>query len=107
MGGAGESAPGPAAKTTLRLQPATKHTPAANTSADLEARMNKPLGTKSLQLLDHREWEKVSGRNYCPAALSILLATLTPLSPFTYLAMPRYSDSAMRWRFSQAPRGCA
>ena len=26
---------------------------------------------------------------YCPAGLSILLATLTPLNPFAYLAMPR------------------
>jgi hypothetical protein len=26
---------------------------------------------------------------YCPAPLSILLATFTPLSPFTYFAMPR------------------
>ena len=28
-------------------------------------------------------------QTYWPAALSILLATLTPLNPFTYLAMPR------------------
>jgi hypothetical protein len=27
--------------------------------------------------------------HYCPAPLSILLATLTPLSPFTYRATPR------------------
>jgi len=32
--------------------------------------------------------EKVGGI-YCPAGLSILLATLTPLNPFAYLAMPR------------------
>src|SRR5580698_8548743 len=64
MGKAGESAPGPAAETALTLQVTTKHTPTANTSTDLEARMNKPLGTESLLLLDHRGWEKVSGRNY-------------------------------------------
>ena len=27
--------------------------------------------------------------SHCPAGLSILLATFTPLSPFTYFAIPR------------------
>lgn len=29
------------------------------------------------------------GIDYCPVVLSILLASFTPLSPFTYFAMPR------------------
>src|SRR5215813_1043116 len=56
---------------------------------------------RTSSLLDYRALGKVSRwerPGYC--SLSILLATLTPLKPFTYLAMPRYSESAMRWRYS-------
>jgi len=45
--------------------------------------------TAVFQSIQSRNSDLNSGRPYCPAPLSILLATLTPLSPFTYLAMPR------------------
>jgi hypothetical protein len=60
MGKAGESPPGPAAKTALTAQTLTEQTMSANMSAHLEARMNTPLGTESPLLLDHTGWEKVS-----------------------------------------------
>src|SRR5580693_8394750 len=60
MGGAAESTLGPAAKTRLTVQTLIKQTTRTDTSAHLKARMNTPLGTESLQLLDHRGWEKVS-----------------------------------------------
>jgi hypothetical protein len=36
----------------------------------------------------HPGTEECEGNAYCPAPLSILLATLIPLKPLTYLAMP-------------------
>src|SRR5579862_937269 len=38
---------------------------------------------------------------YWPSFRATRVATLTPLNPLAYFAMPRYSDSAMRWRYSE------
>src|ERR1022692_2283280 len=65
-------------------------------------------GSSWRRIVQNSSLRSVGGpREYWPAALSILLATFTPLSPFTYLAMPRYRDSAMRWRYSLVARRCS